>query len=346
MIGFIVRRLAWAFLLAAVITLFTFIIFFIIPTDARSTLSGRGAADPTLAGQFHLRDKPVTTQYVSFLDHLVEHGDLGRSIRSGVPVRDTIASAAPVTASLVFGGAIVWFLIAFPIGILTAMRARTRIDKGLMVLVLIGASAHPIWLGLTLSYLLGFKLHILPITGYCDFFNPSTDCGGPTQWAYHLLLPWFTFACLFAALYARMIRASMIEAMDDDYVRTARAKGAGSWVVMRRHVLRNALLPVVSMLGMDIGLAFGGALFIEIAFGLPGMGKVLVRGLAGGDLPLIMGVVLVISFAVALANLIVDIVYCWIDPRVRVRGGDEGSGTVSAPRVRLRAQPRVKESTT
>jgi peptide/nickel transport system permease protein len=345
---FIVRRLCWAVLLAAVITLFTFIIFFIIPTDTRSTLSGNGSTDPTLAGQFHLRDKPVTTQYVLFLEHLLRHGDLGRSIRSGIPVRQTISEAVPVTASLVIGGAITWFLMAFPIGILTALRARTRFDKALMLLVLIGASAHPIWLGLILSYVLGFKLHVFPVTGYCDFFNPSTQCGGPTQWAYHMLLPWITFACLFAALYARMIRASMIEAMDEDYVRTARAKGAGTFRVMRRHVLRNALLPVVSMLGMDIGLAFGGALFIEIVFGLPGMGKVLVRALAGGDLPTIMGVVLVISFAVAIANLLVDILYCWIDPRVRVRGPDEGSGELVAtrPGLRLRPQPRVKESTT
>src|SRR6266576_592372 len=276
MTGFIVRRLVWAFLLAAVITLFTFIIFFVIPTDTRSTLSGRGAADPTLAGQFHLRDKPVTTQYVSFLGHVVRHGDLGRSIRSGVPVRDAIARALPVTASLVFGGLIFWLLIAFPIGILSALRPRSLLDKGLMMLVL---------------------------TGYCNFFGKATFCGGPTQWTYHMLLPWFTFACLFAALYARMIRASMIEAMDSDYVRTAQAKGAGTVQVVRHHVLRNAMLPVVSMVGMDLGLAFGGALFIEVAYGLPGMGKLLVGGRAGGDLPVIMGVVLVGSFAVSIANL-------------------------------------------
>src|SRR5436190_22929638 len=346
MIGFIVRRLIWAFLLAAVITLFTFVIFFIIPTDTRSTLSGRGGTDPTLAGQFHLRDKPVTAQYVSFLGHLVQHGDLGRSIRSGVPVRDTIIRALPVTASLVIGGVVTWFLIAFPIGILSALRPRSLLDKGLMMLVLIGASAHPIWLGLALSYLLGYKLHIFPLSGYCNFFGKATFCGGPTQWTYHMLLPWFTFACLFAALYARMIRASMLESMKSDYVRTAQAKGAGTWRVMHRHVLRNAMLPVVSMLGMDLGLAFGGALFIEIVFGLPGMGKLLVRALASGDLPMIMGVVLVVSFTVAIANLIVDIVYCLIDPRVRVAGGDEGSGNVRAPRARAHAQPRFRESMT
>jgi peptide/nickel transport system permease protein len=242
---------------------------------------------------------------------------------------------------------IFWFLIAIPIGIISALRPRSLADKGLMMLVLIGASAHPIWLGLVLSYLLGYKLHIFPITGYCNFFGKATFCGGPTQWTYHMLLPWFTFAALFAALYARMIRASMLEAMDSDYVRTAKAKGAGTLQVVRHHVFRNAMLSVVSMLGMDIGLAFGGALFIEVVFGLPGMGKLLVRGLAGGDLPVIMGVVLVVSFTVAIANLLVDILYTWIDPRVRAVGVDEGSGAVAAPKLgRLPAPRQVKESTT
>jgi peptide/nickel transport system permease protein len=213
------------------------------------------------------------------------------------------------------------------------------------MLLLVGVSAHPVWLGLILSYFLGFKLHVFPISGYCDVINPSTLCGGPRQWAYHMVLPWLTFACLFAAVYARMIRASMLETMDEDYVRTARAKGAGTWQVLRRHVFRNAMLPVASMLGMDVGLAFGGALFVETVFALPGIGKVLVRGLAGGDLPVIMGVVLVVSFAVAIANLIVDIVYCSIDPRVRV-GQGEATTAAAPPTRRRRAQPRVKESTT
>src|SRR5437899_3116977 len=237
-------------MLAFIITLYTFLIFFVIPTDTRSTLSGSGENDATLQGQFNLRGQSVESQYVHFVERLVRHGDLGRSIRSGAPVTQIVGRAVPVTASLVIGGAITWFLLAIPIGILSALRPRSLLDKGLMILVLIGASAHPLWLGLVLSYLLGFKLHVFPITGYCDFFGPSTFCGGPTQWAYHLLLPWLTFAFLFAALYARMIRASMLEAMNEDYVRTARAKGAGPAQVIRRHVLRNAMLPVVSMLVM------------------------------------------------------------------------------------------------
>ena len=142
-----------------------------------------------------------------------------------------------------------------------------------MVFVLIGISAHPVWIGLILSYVVGFKLGWTPITGYCDFFNPSTGCGGPVQWAWHMILPWITFAVLFAALYVRMIRANVMEASGEDYVRTARAKGAPEHVVIRSHILRNALLPVVTMLGMDIGVALGGAIFTETIFALPGLGS-------------------------------------------------------------------------
>ena len=148
-------------------------------------------------------------------------------------------------------------LIALPIGILSALRPRSLFDRTSMVFVLIGISAHPVWIGLILSYVVGFKLGWTPITGYCDFFNPTTDCGGPVQWAWHMILPWITFAILFAALYVRMIRANVMETSNEDYVRTARAKGAPEQVVIRSHILRNALLPVVTMLGMDIGVALG-----------------------------------------------------------------------------------------
>ncbi len=346
MFGFVVARLLWAMVLALVITLFTFIIFFVIPTDQRSTLANSGPVDPTLQGQFNLREKSVPSQYVHFVKGVFRDGDLGRSIRSGAPVTAIIGSALPVTAALVIGGVVFWLLLAIPIGIISALRPRSLLDRSLMLFLLIGVSAHPIWLGLMLSYFLGFKLHAFPITGYCDVFHPSTLCGGPRQWAYHMFLPWVTFAFLFAAIYARMIRASVLETLDEDYVRTARAKGAGTWRV-QRHVLRNAMLPVVSMLGMDIGIAFGGAIFIETVYGLPGLGKVLVRGLAGGDLPVIMGVVLVVSFAVAIANLIVDILYCSIDPRVRVGTYQTAAAVVRIPRRRASsARARFEESTT
>lgn len=338
MLAFVVKRLGWAVMLLAVISFITFIIFFILPSDARTIQSGRGAIDPNLQGQFNLKEQSVPEQYAHFLWSVVRHGNLGTSFREGVPVAYMIQQALPVTATLVIGGAILWFLLAVPIGAISALRPRTLLDRSLMIFVLIGVSCHPVWLGLVLSYVFGYKWPIFPISGYCDFFKPSTSCGGPAQWAYHMILPWVTFAFLFAALYARMIRASMLETLSEDYVRTARAKGASSVRILRSHVFRNAMLPVTSMIGMDVGVAFAGSIFIETVFGLPGMGKLLVTALARRDLPVIMGVVLVVCLAIALANLIVDILYSYLDPRVRLTGKREGIDPVAAPRRMPRTQ--------
>ena len=197
----------------------------------------------------------------------------------------------------------IWLMIAFPIGILSALRPRTLLDRAAMVFVLIGVSAHPVWIGLLLSYLVGFKLGLTPLGGYCDMINPSTDCGGPVQWAHSLLLPWVTFALLYAALYTRMIRANVMETMNEDYVRTARAKGAPESRVMRAHILRNAMLPIVTILGMDIGLLLGGAIFTESVFGLPGLGKTAVQSLEGFDLPTVQGIVVFSTLAIIALNL-------------------------------------------
>ena len=160
-----------------------------------------------------------------------------------------------------------------------------------------------------------------PIANYANFFGAPGDSGlpgGPWQWFYHLILPWCTFALLFAALYVRMIRANVMEALGDDYVRTARAKGAPEWLVMRSHVLRNALLPVVTMLGMDIAIALGGAVLIEEVFGLPGLGNLAIQSVYQFDLPKIVGVTVFASVLVIGFNLLVDLLYAWIDPRIRL----------------------------
>ena len=182
-----------------------------------------------------------------------------------------------MTASLVFGGAVLWMMIGLVVGVFSALKPRSLIDRVAMIFVLIGVSAHPVWIGLIFSYFFGYKLGITPIANYANFFGAPADSGlpgGPWQWFYHLILPWCTFAILFAALYVRMIRANVMETMNEDYVRTARAKGAPENRVLSRHVLRNALLPVVTMLGMDIGLALGGAIFTETVYQLPGLGRI------------------------------------------------------------------------
>jgi peptide/nickel transport system permease protein len=186
--------------------------------------------------------------------------------------------------------------------------------------VLAGISAHPVWIGYMLSLIVGYKLGWLPIQGYCNLrgASPGQVCGGPWDWFTHMILPWITFAILYSAFYVRMIRSSVMETLNEDYVRTARAKGAPEQVVIRRHALRNAMLPVVTMLGMDIAVALGGAVFIEIVFGLQGLGFWAIQSIFQFDLPTVMGTVVFASIMVIVFNLLVDLLYAWIDPRVRL----------------------------
>ena len=318
MLAYLVRRLLWAFVLILAVALVTFVIFFVIPTNRVGNVRHREST--TNINEAVGVHGPVYLQYGRFVWHLA-HFSLGNSFRSEQSVREMVLSAAPVTASLVIGGAVMWLLIALPIGILSALRPRSALDRTANIFVLMGISVHPVWLGLILLYVFGYKLKVFPLGTYCEVFTPpsGTQCGGVIQWFWHLVLPWFTFAALYAALYARMVRANVLEALHEEYVRTARAKGASELRVVRRHVLRNALLPVVTMLGMDIGVAMGGTLFIENVFSLPGLGKMLTRGLQTYDLPVILGVVSFMTFSVVILNVVVDICYTLCDPRVRAR---------------------------
>ena len=333
MIRYIIRRLIWAVVLFIAVTMVTYVIFYLIPADPARLVAGKAATPEDIARARHFLglDDPLYLQYWHFLKRLVLHADLGTSFANRQSVNSIVLNAAPVTASIVFVGAIVWMAIAVPVGVLSALRPRSVLDRVAMIAVLIGISAHPVWIGLMASYLFGYVpttghflgIHfpaftIFPVQGYCDLFNPEAGtCGGPVQWSYHLALPWLTFAMLYAALYARMVRASVMETMNEDYVRTARAKGAPERIVLRSHVLRNAMLPVVTMLGMDIAIALGGAIFIEIVFGLPGLGRIAIESLSGFDLPVTTGVVVFAAGAVIFFNLVVDILYAYIDPRIR-----------------------------
>src|SRR6266550_8185618 len=317
MLAYLVRRIAWAGVLFLAITMVTFILFFVLPVSnaqfVRRTEFESNDFRRALAIQ-----GPVYQQYGQFLGRILWHGSLGASFDSRQDVNSIVAQAAPVTLSIILGGAIIWMLIAIPVGVLSALRPRSLLDRVTMVGVLIGISAHPIWIGLMLSYFVGYKWQLAPITGYCDFAYAATSCGGPIQWAYHLVLPWITFAVLFAALYVRMIRANVLDVLEEDYVRTARAKGMGEWKVLRSHVLRNAFLPVVTMLGMDIAVTLNAAVFVETVYGLPGLGRTAVRALQRQDLPVILGIVVWTTITILLLNLIVDVLYTWLDPRVRV----------------------------
>jgi peptide/nickel transport system permease protein len=322
MLQFLIRRLLWAVFLFLAATLITYLIFFVIPADPAKQMCGRACSPQDVARVKHTLglDRPIYVQYAKYLWQLVGHQSLGNSYVTRQDVNHIIGRAAPVTASLVFGGAVFWLLVSIPVGVLSALRARSIGDRAAMLFVLIGVSAHPVWIGLILSYVLGYKLGITPIAGYCDFFSPSlgASCGGPVQWAYHMILPWATFMLLFAALYTRFIRANVMETMTEDYVRTARAKGASERRVLVQHVLRNSLLPVVTILGMDVGLALGGAIFTESVFSLPGLGRQVLQSYNTFDLPVILGVVVFSTICIIIFNLAVDLLYAVLDPRIRL----------------------------
>ena len=334
-------RLVWGVVLFWAITVFTFVLFFVLP-QPQIQLPGRAGQDEVNTRDALRLSGPIYQQYGQFVYRFVRHGELGRSYQNRREVNEIIRKAAPVTASVVLGGAVVWLLLAFPIGVLSALRPRSLLDRAGMIFVLIGISAHPAWVSLLLSRVLGRETGLFPISGYCDLFSPhpAAPCGGPTQWVWHLILPWFAIALLFAALYARMIRAAVLETLGEDYVRTARAKGAGAWRILRGHVLRNALLPVVTMVGMDMGMFLTGTIFIESVFGLPGIGGLLRSSINNRDLPVILGVVMFTTTAILILNLIVDLLYTAIDPRIGgagVRVSRPGRARVREAAVAARA---------
>jgi peptide/nickel transport system permease protein len=321
---YLIRRILWACLLFIVITFITFVIFYVGPNNpARAVCGGETAQRECLvkATEKLGLDQPLIVQYYKFMKQLVLHQDLGTSFATSQSVNQRIKEAAPVTASLVFGGAVLWMILGLSIGIFSALKPRSLVDRFAMVFVLIGVSAHPVWIGLILEYTFGVKLGWTPIAGYANFFGAASDsgqAGGPWQWFYHMILPWCTFALLFAALYVRMIRANVMETMNEDFVRTARAKGAPERQVLFSHTLRNALLPVVTMLGMDIGIGLGGAIFTETVFNLPGLGQTAVIGISNQDLAIVQGVIVFATVAIIIFNLVVDLLYAWIDPRIRL----------------------------
>ena len=320
MLVYIAKRIVWAVVLFFVLTLVTFIIFYVVP-HSRGAVIGRTVGLQDIRQQVNAGGS-VFEQWWQFTSGFLFHGTLGNSIGTGRSVTSIIHDAAPVTVALVFGGAVFWMLIAIPVGLISALWPRSVFDRAGMIFILIGISVHPVWLGLMFSYWFGYRLDWFPQSGYCDMFYAVTRCGGPGQWAYHMILPWLTIALVFGAFYARMVRAQVRESLHEDWVQTARAKGASELTVVRSHVLRTAMLPIVAALAMDIGgLALGllgVSLFVETAFGLPGLGRTAATALQRNDLPVIAGIVVFITAVVVVVNLIADLLYAWIDPRVKL----------------------------
>jgi len=308
MARYLVARLASSLLVLVAITLLVFVAFYVTPANGPR---------PGFQSNAYRIHGSLPHQYGLFLWNAVRHADLGRSYSDREPVTTRIGRAAPVTLSLVVGGLLVWLALAIPLGLLSALRPRSLVDVAVTLFVLVGISLHPLWLGLVLGFVFGQHWHVLPATGYCDLISPSTDCGGPAQWLDHLLLPWLTFGGVNAALYTLMLRAVVREELGKDYVLTARAKGAGTGRVLRTHIGSNVLPPLVTMVGMNVGVALAGVVFVESAFGLPGLGGILRQSIMRRDLPMTAGIILFVTAVIVVLNLVVDFAYSALDPRVR-----------------------------
>jgi peptide/nickel transport system permease protein len=332
MLVFAVRRIVTAVMLLLLLTLITFVIFYRIPAEPGRILVGEKAPMSKVREANHKlgADRPLPEQYGMFLWRLVR-GDLGVTWDTvGDPqgeqhVRPLLLDSAGVTASVLIGGVVLLILIAVPLGSLAALREGTPLDRLSTVAVIACVSLPPAVVGLLLKTFVARELGLAPQDGYCNLVPHGVElCGGFHDWAAHLILPWLTFALFFGALYMGMTRTRMINELGQPYVRTARAKGAGELRVVGRHALRNAILPLVTMLAMDMGTALGISVYVETVFGLPGLGSLWLHSLGGQiggfDLPVILGLVVFTGLIVIVANLAVDLLYGVIDPRVREAG--------------------------
>jgi peptide/nickel transport system permease protein len=318
MVRFLVHRILLGLVVLWAITAIVFVMFFVAPSNVARLIAGRQATPETVALVKHRLglDRPVLDQYGSYMWNLL-HGDVGYSFYNSTSVRSLIWDRVPVTFSLAIGAAVLWLFIGVSTGVLAATRPRSLADRAVTVAALFFYSMPAFLLGLIFLYFLFFRLHLAGITIFPGSgYVPLTE--DPLQWAQHLLLPWFTIALVTAALYSRLTRASMLDVLGEDYIRTARAKGLSERRVVYRHGLRSAITPVVTQFGIDLGTLLGGVIIVENIFGLPGLGQLAVQSVTTQDLPVIIGTVVLASAFIVTANILVDICYALLDPRVRV----------------------------
>ena len=317
MTSFLIRRILLGILVLWIISVAVFAMFFIAPHDPARLLAGKEATPQTVAlinARLGL-NKPVIVQYGIFLGRLL-HGNLGYSYYNSEPVTQLILSRLPVSLSLAIGAAFMWLVIGISAGILAATRPRSIGDRLVTTCSLFFYSMPVFLLGVLLLYFLFYRLwtagiHLFPGSGYASLSNPI-------QWARYLFLPWLTIALGSAATYSRLTRSGLLDVFSQDYLRTARAKGLSGHRVLFVHGLRSALTPIVTQAGIDLGVILGGVVIAENIFGLPGLGALAVQSITTQDLPVIIGIVLLSSFFVVVANIVVDVLYTVLDPRVRV----------------------------
>ncbi|MBQ0993422.1 ABC transporter permease [Micromonospora sp. PSH03] len=328
MARFLLKRLFSATLTLFAVSVLTFLMFFALPRDPVSSICSKNCNPERLErvrDDLGLND-PLISQYAGYMKGIVTGRDLGSaqggrcdapclgwSYVTNEAVSDTIARVLPVTLSIVIPAAILWLLLGVGLGMVSALRRGTWLDRLAIGFSLTGASLQLYFVGAVLLLVFVYNLRLLPVPSYTSLFD------NPAKWASGLVLAWVALAFLFSAIYARLSRAQMLETLSEDFVRTARAKGLAKPTVYGRHALRAAITPVVTIAGLDVGGALGGTVITETTFGIQGLGRTAVDAVRSGDLPTIMATVLIAAVFVVLANVLVDLLYAAIDPRVRLR---------------------------
>lgn len=323
---FLLVKIAGMIAVLLLVSLAVYLIFYLTPADPARTECGRVCTPAELVQvrAFMGLNEPVWRQYLDFLGAIFagrSYGSgagaiacpapcLGYSFQQHQTVLSLIGQTAPVTASIALGAAVLWLVTGVAAGVVSALRRGRALDRAVMATAIVGISVPAYLVGLLGILVFGFKLNILPVSGYV----PLTQ--DPAQWAFHLMLPWCALAFISAAIYARLTRSQMIEALGEDYVRTARAKGLRESRVIGRHALRNVLIPVITLFGLDLGALLGGAVITEKVFSMYGLGALLIGAVATTDISTIAGVTLLAAVFVIVANFLVDLVYKLLDPRV------------------------------
>jgi peptide/nickel transport system permease protein len=315
---YIIRRILWGIAMLFIVSAVIFLIFYILPSADPAVLrAGRNAGPAQIEAIRHTLglDKPIYAQYANYMKEVFLHFNFGYSYQYSIPVRQLIFSRLPATIWLVVGAVILWLAIGITIGIISAVKRRSVIDRASMTTSLAFISAPVFWLGLVALYLFAEdigKFKLFPGQGaFASASNPADKFSA-------MILPWLVLAAATAAIYARYMRASMIDTMSEDYIRTARAKGVPERQVILRHGVRSAITPIVTLIGLDVGtLLAGNAILTETVFNIPGVGRLLYQAISVSDLTTIQGITLFGAFFIIFFNLVVDIAYAYLDPRVR-----------------------------
>ena len=320
MARYILRRLIGMLVLLVIVSGVTFVIFNVFPSTDPAVLRAGRQPTPELIERIRSDlglDRPLHVQFAGYLADVFGRLDFGRSYQTNEDVLDMVFSDLPATISIVIGGVIVWVTAGVSIGILSAVKHRSVFDRLAIGLSLVAISAPVYWLGLVSLYLFApdFGVFGLDFLGGQGSYVPFTE--SPVDWLKSLILPWFVIATTFAAVYARLLRGSLLEVLGEDYIRTARAKGLSERRVILKHAVRSAITPIVTLIGLDVGILLGGAILTETVFNIPGIGRLIYDAIVRGDLPVVQGAVLFAAFFVVIMNLLVDVAYAYLDPRVR-----------------------------